>query len=335
MKEVPYSFQGADGLPIDTRSLIREEVITQTQVTPCDISESRHGVDPVTRRGTFIVSFLQPVRPFRLFSASAQSQLVSKKPRLILHDPGCQGYCRGASCKRVHRCNRCGERLDSHTPGECLAPIKCANCCGPYRVGHDECPAKPTFRDGRWLPPSKKTRAAIRLNGHRLFDLAHPATDPEDEGSQPLPTSSAEKRAPSPTETTIHTPPSAPTNAPTPTPPAEGTGTAIDTPAATTATPAAAATLPVARRNTAALTALTPRVISKGNRNTRTRPTRTGAVEYNEANRFAALLGDSLTQESEGQDTTEDTDMGDPIDSTIIVTTTSQMRVRFSRISEY
>ncbi|KAK4206732.1 hypothetical protein QBC37DRAFT_264045, partial [Rhypophila decipiens] len=45
VKEVPYSFQGVGGHPLDVRTLIEEEVATQTKVTPCDISESRHGVD--------------------------------------------------------------------------------------------------------------------------------------------------------------------------------------------------------------------------------------------------------------------------------------------------
>ena len=169
VKEVPYSFRGADGSTIDTTTLI-EEVFIQTKMTPRDISISQHGADPQTGRGTFIVSFLQPAPPFRLFSTSQMARLVDKKPLLRIHDPGCQGYCTGNRCKRVHRCGNCGDRLDKHVgTGACSHPVKCANCCGPFKSGHADCPAKPTYQQGRWVPLGKKARAATRAAGNRQF----------------------------------------------------------------------------------------------------------------------------------------------------------------------
>lgn len=322
VKEVPYSFQGVGGCPIDARTLIEEEVVTQTKVTPCDISESRHGVDPITRRGTFIVSFLQPVRPFRLFSASAQSQLISKKPRLNLHDPGCQGYCRGSSCKRVHRCNRCGDRLDTHAPGECLAPIKCANCCGPFRAGHEDCPAKPTQHNGRWTAPSKKTRAAIRLNGHRLYEMAHPTSDTGADAPIPTPSTAADKRARSSTETT------GPVSTGTPSDIADLTTVTADltivAPTAATVPTAASETTtarPRTRRTPTGLGPIINRPISKKVvRSTRARQAKSGTIEYSDANRFTALLGDNNPNgNTEDQAPVADTDMVDLTDTNINV----------------
>jgi hypothetical protein len=94
---------------------------------------------------------------------------VDKKPRLRIHDPGCQGYCFGTRCKRMPRCRQCGDRTDKHMTLECHAPLQCANCLGPYQSGHENCPAKPTFTGGRWAPLKKKTRAKVRAAGALLY----------------------------------------------------------------------------------------------------------------------------------------------------------------------
>lgn len=183
VQEVPYAMNAYDGTRIDTLQLIEQEVHVQTGLTPCNIAASRHGANPDTGKGTFIVSFLQPVRPFRLFSTSEMAKLVNKKPPLRLHDPGCQGYCAGTRCKRVPRCHNCGDRLDQHDGGVCAKPTKCANCCGPFRSGHDDCPAKPVYQSGRWVPLGKRARAAVRATGNRLSAEALEPTRPVAPGS--------------------------------------------------------------------------------------------------------------------------------------------------------
>jgi hypothetical protein len=195
VKEVPYTFRRHDGTAVDTRTIIEEEVFVQTKQTPRDISESRHGADPLTGRGTFIISFLQPVKAFRLFSTSEMSKLIDKKPLLRIHNPGCQGYCSGSKCKRVHRCGRCGDRLDKHA-GPCTAPHKCANCCGPFTSGHADCPAKPSYQGGRWVPIGKRARAAVRAAGSRLYAEANPV--PEIQMTDQRDTADKRARSPEP-----------------------------------------------------------------------------------------------------------------------------------------
>lgn len=280
VKEVPYTFRRPDGALVDTRDVIEEEVVVQTGQPPCNVSESRYGADPLTGRGTFIVSFLRPVKAFRLFSTSEMSKLVNKKPQLRLHNPGCQGYCVGTKCKRVHRCERCGERKDRHT-GPCEVPVRCANCCGPFQSGHEDCPARPTFQNGRWVPPGKKARVAIRAQGNRLYAEANP---------------------PEPEVVVLGT------NTPRPPPPAAANGKRPRSPgpaAPPDAPPAAAAVagvareLPQRRADTvhvqttapAAAAARSPRMPRTAN---------SGPLNYNEANRFQALLNGSTTATPEG-----------------------------------
>src|SRR5436190_11089075 len=96
---------------------------------------SRHGANPLTGKITWIVSFLNPVRPFRLFNASELSKVIDKKPTNTRHDPGCQGFCNPAKCIRYARCSVCGTRLDQHegpSGVNCTGKARCANCHGPF-----------------------------------------------------------------------------------------------------------------------------------------------------------------------------------------------------------
>ena len=100
------------GAITNTAELVKEEVIAQTRHTPVSCRPSRHGADPTTGKITWIVSFLAPVRPFRLFNASELSKAIDKKPTITRHDPGCQGFCNPAKCTRYSRCSVCSTRID-------------------------------------------------------------------------------------------------------------------------------------------------------------------------------------------------------------------------------
>jgi hypothetical protein len=155
------------------KALVEGEVVAQTGLNPVDCKPSRHG--PNVSRGTcsWLVSFKEPVRPFRVFNASGLSRLIVKKETARIHDPGCQGYCNTKRCLRVARCHRCGGRKDDHGPGQCQLPEKCANCHGPFQAGHQGCPAAPKRQDGRIVRPTKKELQAIRRSGAQRYAEAN------------------------------------------------------------------------------------------------------------------------------------------------------------------
>lgn len=169
---VPSSFQRLDGGLVYTAELITNEVIAQTTETPVNCRPSRHGSNPETGLTTWIISFLAPVRPFRLFNTSEPSKHIVKKPAIARHDPGCQGFCNPAKCIRYVRCSCCGIRTDQH-PGpsgaNCTAKARCANCHGPFPAGHDHCPAAPRRKDGRIIKPTKKELDKIRRQCDKEF----------------------------------------------------------------------------------------------------------------------------------------------------------------------
>jgi len=95
---VPSSFRALDGteLPITTQ-LVEEEVGSQTGKQPVNCRPSRHGAN---QHGltTWIVSYKEPVRAFRLFGTSQFSKEIHKHATIQRHNPGCQGYCNAARC---------------------------------------------------------------------------------------------------------------------------------------------------------------------------------------------------------------------------------------------
>jgi hypothetical protein len=170
-----------------TLDMVYEETRVQAGATPRDIKQSRHGANKVSGRSTYIISFLEPVGPFRLFSSSERSKPMNKKPMLQFDHRGCQGYCNPAKCTRAKRCYNCGDRADVHDPAyvneTCPSHERCANCYGPDASSHSDCPAKPTWKDERWTFLSRKARATVRAQGNRRFRQAHDATEPHQQAS--------------------------------------------------------------------------------------------------------------------------------------------------------
>lgn len=168
------------GANINTAELVTEEVLAQTRLKPVSCRPSRHGANAQTGKITWIISFLTPVRPFRLFNASELSKPIDKKPAISRHDPGCQGFCNPAKCTRYARCNKCSIRMDLHegpTGPNCTAEAKCANCHGPFPAGHGNCPAAPKRRNGKTIKPTKKELDLVRRHGDREFRDAQAAVE--------------------------------------------------------------------------------------------------------------------------------------------------------------
>ena len=182
---VPFSFPSyvTPGKIIQTSDVIRDEVYAQTKKHPVDAKPSRHGPDAHTGKGTWIVSFKEPVKPFRLFGNSGQARILDKKSPIELHNPGCQGYCVARRCNRVARCNHCGDRLEEHTDGAgpCTRPARCANCHGPYPAGHPDCAAAARRERGKVVRPTKKQLANIRRVGAKRYGDAVTAAREEEE----------------------------------------------------------------------------------------------------------------------------------------------------------
>jgi hypothetical protein len=166
-----------------TPELVSDEVLSQTRIAPESVRASRHGPNTVTGLTTWIVSFLKPVRPFRLFGTSDYSKEIRKSEGVQLHNPGCQGYCKGTRCTRDARCHNCKERIVTHTgPANenCTLPSQCANCFGPYPAGHWGCPAKPRREHGTLIPIPRKELEKIRRLGQRATEaIQHGAAHAE------------------------------------------------------------------------------------------------------------------------------------------------------------
>lgn len=162
---VAYNLSSILGTPVEAETLIAEEVKAQTGYEPTHFWRSRFGPDPQTGRGTFLVAFTHPVRPFKLFGSSEISRLIVKKPQAVRHNPGCQGYCTGNNCQRAPRCPNCSERLEQHENGPCKKNPRCANCLGPHLSDHTNCPAKPKRKEGKLVWLSRRVLKKIRKAG--------------------------------------------------------------------------------------------------------------------------------------------------------------------------
>ena len=162
-------------LTTTTTELVHAEAAGQTGVQPANCRMSRHGAN-ANGITTWIVSFREPVRSFRLFGTSEFSKEIKKRPAIQRHDPGCQGFCNPARCTRVARCNNCGTRSTDHLGpigDSCQQPTQCANCHGPYKAGHISCPAAPKRVSGRLMKPTKKDLAEVRRAGQRAYRQVH------------------------------------------------------------------------------------------------------------------------------------------------------------------
>lgn len=178
VQNVPFTINTpfADS-PLRTEDEILQEIQVQTGQKAVDAHVSRRGAYDTAPRATWIISFLKPARPFKLFGTTSVSRLVQKKDQIGFHEDGCLGYCHTRRCVRPRRCKRCGERLADHPAGECTRPVRCANCCGPFLSGHEGCPAAPRQERGRWIFPTPRRRADIRKFGRHRFNEAHEAEE--------------------------------------------------------------------------------------------------------------------------------------------------------------
>lgn len=172
---IPSAFRGIDGEVRVDQDLVLDEAFNQTGETPvrCDIS--RHGASAVTGKATWVVSFKKKVKPFHLFNTWSQARLIEKKPRITRHAiGGCQGWCNPVKCTKAPLCGNCGDKMEGHDgpSGEnCQHKAKCANCHGPHKASHDNCPAKPRTNNGSIIRPTKTELRNIRQAG-RLAALA-------------------------------------------------------------------------------------------------------------------------------------------------------------------
>ena len=168
---IPTAFHGISGEVLVTRDLVLEEAFNQTGETPvrCDIS--RHGANPTTGKASWIISFTKKVRSFHIFNTWSQARLINKKPRINRHAiGGCQGWCNPVKCTRAPLCGHCGSKIEGHdgpTGENCQHKAKCANCWGPHRASHDNCPARPKVKDGRIIRPTKAEIRRIRQAGRQ------------------------------------------------------------------------------------------------------------------------------------------------------------------------
>ena len=188
---VPSSFHCLGGAQVNTAEIINDEVVAQTTERPVSCRPSRHGPNPQTGKTTWIISFLAPVKAFRLFNVSELSKSIDKKATISRHDPGCQGFCNPTKCTRYACCHKCSTRIDQHTGpsgANCTEKARCANCHGPFPAGHEYCPAAPRQKNGKIIKPTKKELDALRRYGDREYQELHnqpPASETTSEQLQP------------------------------------------------------------------------------------------------------------------------------------------------------
>lgn len=165
VQSVPSSFRTLEGTAIPTTTqLIEEEVCSQTGKQPVSCRTSRHGANQYGLT-TWIVSYKEPVRSFRLFGTSELSKVINKHPTIQRHNPGCQSYCNTSRCTRVACYVHCGDRTNRHQEqygDDCPHKARCANCHSPHPASHSNCPAAPRRVNRYPIKPIKNELNAIR-----------------------------------------------------------------------------------------------------------------------------------------------------------------------------
>ena len=173
---IPAAFHGISGEILVTQDLMLEEAFNQTGETPVRCDMSRHGANPTTGKASWIISFKKKVRPFHIFNTWSQARLIDKKPRITRHAiGGCQGWCNPVKCTRAPLCGHCGSKIEGHdgpTGENCQHGAKCANCWGPHKASHDNCPARPKTKNGRIVRPTKAEIRRIRQAGRQAASAA-------------------------------------------------------------------------------------------------------------------------------------------------------------------
>lgn len=206
------------GETFETDTLLRDEVIAQTGIEPVSVRWSRQEPIPGTNKRSCIVSFLQKVRPFRLFATSGPARLIEKRTPPSRHNPGCQGYHPSRVCTRTSRCENCSARLPAghNHPQPCQERPRCANCYGPAPASHENCPAKPVVKKGKLVRLTRNELAKIRQTGSLLYKTAQPqgtsqGGNTQEEASPILDTPNADRHivdvaTENPTHTAMETP---------------------------------------------------------------------------------------------------------------------------------
>ncbi|RAL60100.1 hypothetical protein DID88_000725 [Monilinia fructigena] len=178
--QVPHDFYHIEGAPAPMPTeLIKEEITAQTGKQPINYRLARSGVNPITKRATWIVGFNTAVSRFRLFNSSSYSVLLDKPREIQLHSTGCLGYCNPFTCNRAPRCSTCGKLNTEHegrlVHQQCTRAAQCANCHGPFRAGHSNCPAAPRVYAKRRIVLTAKELAAVRAVGRKDYEMLHRA----------------------------------------------------------------------------------------------------------------------------------------------------------------
>ncbi|TGO06774.1 hypothetical protein BTUL_0567g00010 [Botrytis tulipae] len=192
--QVPHDFYHIEGAPAPMPTeLIKEEIIAQTGKQPVNYRLARSGVNPITKRATWIIGFNTAVSRFRLFNSSSYSVLLDKPREIQLHSTGCLGYCNPFTCNRASRCSTCGKLNTEHEGAlvhqQCTRAAQCANCHGPFRAGHSNCPAAPRVYAKRRIVLTAKELAAVRAVGRKDYETLHRADIDEAEHTSESPLS--------------------------------------------------------------------------------------------------------------------------------------------------
>lgn len=192
--QVPHDFYHIEGAPAPMPTeLIKEEITAQTGKQPVNYRLARSGVNPITKRATWIIGFNTAVSRFRLFNSSSYSVLLDKPREIQLHSTGCLGYCNPFTCNRASRCSTCGKLNTEHEGAlvhqQCTRAAQCANCHGPFRAGHSNCPAAPRVYAKRRIVLTAKELAAVRAVGRKDYETLHRADIDEAEHTSESPLS--------------------------------------------------------------------------------------------------------------------------------------------------
>jgi hypothetical protein len=192
---IPAAFHSISGEILVTQDLMLEEAFNQTGETPVRCDMSRHGANPITGKASWIISFKKKVRPFHIFNTWSQARLIDKKPRITRHAiGGCQGWCNPVKCTRAPLCGHCGSKIEGHdgpTGENCQHGAKCANCWGPHKASHDNCPARPKTKNGRIVRPTKAEIRRIRQAGRQAALAAAAGSTSRSTSTSPSPTGRA------------------------------------------------------------------------------------------------------------------------------------------------
>lgn len=171
---VPRKLPAIDGTIVEiTSEMALEEVKFETGVLPKRLTWTRKSLEEPGQKGSIVVSFDTPVRPFRIFGTSTLSRHINRGPR-VSQCNRCWGFHDQRKCNRDIRCLQCASK--DHTT--CQGPPKCCNCRGPHSARDTNCPAKPIVRRGVIIYPTRAESARFRAAGDKAWKIANPEVAP-------------------------------------------------------------------------------------------------------------------------------------------------------------